>query len=229
VTPQEKRQWQTTWEDVVVKNEEKAKVNTKPAVRRKSTRKLAVRADVSASGSGARSRAGAEAGAVSLVPLGLGDIPSVGQTIASPSNSPWGATTVRRVTSNFVHTHTMPRQGKLLAKSVPLQRGMVVALRLPPLDDAVTQLQILTFGWVWGKIKYRAVVFRRRIGTTGSWGELETMGAAAFPDVLHCHVHTRTHTLIRNTFFSVKSHLYTSIILSYSSTVNTNKHLHTGR
>jgi hypothetical protein len=225
LTSEEEKKWHKKW-DVEVKDKRKVKPKIEPKVRRKSSRKVSV-PTVSKAGSGAGSGAGA--GAVSLVPLGQEDIPVVGQTISSPSNSPWGATTVSRVTSNFVHTYRMPRQGKLLAKSVPLQRGMVVALRLPPLDDAVTQLQILTFGWVWGKIKYRAVIFRRRIGTTGSWGELETMSAAAFPDVLHYHVHTRTHTLIMNTFFSLKSHLHTSIILSYSSTFNTNKHLHTGR
>ena len=205
MTPQEEKKWHKKW-DVEVKDKKKVKVKIEPKVRRKSMRKVAVPA-VSGSCSGAGSGAGAGAGAVSLVPLGLEDMPVVGQTMTSAPNSPWGESTVSRVTSNFVHTHTMPRQGKLLAKSVPLKRGMVVALRLPPLDDGVTQLQILTFGWVWGKNKYRAVIFRRRIGTAGSWGELETMEAASFPDVFHCDVHTQTHTLIMNTSLSLKSHI----------------------
>jgi hypothetical protein len=54
----------------------------------------------------------------------------------------------------------------------------------------VLQVQVLATGMVWNSKanKTRVVVFRRRPSTKKTWGELETMSAAAFPDASHCKV-----------------------------------------
>jgi hypothetical protein len=131
-------------------------------------------------------------------------MPKVGAVIKMGKTSVWAPCKVTRVTGNFAHTNEEQRVGGKKAKSaVMLRPGMLVDLRLPPLDDRATTLLILTVGIIYAKShKYRAAIFRRK-STSATWGPLETLNIAGFPDQDHCSVSdtdlthnnaTRTHT-----------------------------------
>ena len=77
-----------------------------------------------------------------------------------------------------------------------------MCLKIPPLDDRVLQVLVVTVGDLWGRIgsgtKYRVSVIRRKFAEAKEWGQLETLDCGAFPDEAHCEV-TATHAQTHNT------------------------------
>ena len=143
-------------------------------------------------------------------------LPVPGEVIEGHPNSTWGPSTVGKLMANFVHVDALPRvQTQLALGKLTLLPGMFIEVRMPPMDDEVVihpqthtsthkyththtmqvlQVQVLATGLVWntkansGNNKTRVVVFRRRPSTKKTWGTLETLSAAAFPDASHCKV-----------------------------------------
>ena len=131
--------------------------------------------------------------------VNLALLPQVGEMVPAGKNSIWGPCTVTRVTNNFVHTDKCTKKGGKGAKnSVSLKPGMLVELRnVPPLDDHVTILLVVSVGIIYaGKSKtvYRGCIIRRRSADAPNktWGQLETINAADFPDADHCNVRATT-------------------------------------
>ena len=172
------------------------KKSPRPTLKRKSRRKAAVRPPTSVPTSYTMVLAGPS-------------LSEVGEYLESKPIAVYGSCTVTEVTSNFVHTDGLPRQGKAAADAVPLHIGMVVEVRLSPLDDDGTRLLVLAIGVIWKTSRTRAIVFRRQ-PDTDDWGELETMNASAFPTQEFCTVprtHTQTHT---HAYTHTHTHTHTS-------------------
>ena len=152
-------------------------------------------------------------------------LPEVGEYLESKPNAVYGSCTVTEVTSNFVHTDGLPRQGKATVDAVPLHIGMVVEVGLSPLDDDGTRLLVLVIGVIWSTTRTRVIVFRRQTDTD-DWGEVETMNTSVFPTHEFCTVprtHTHTHT---HTHTQTHKHTNTHIIIHPR---NTNQLLYVNR
>jgi flagellar motor protein MotB len=131
---------------------------------------------------------------IEMIDLRFAHLPKVGDVVQAGGNTTWGPSKVTQIISNFVLTNALPRSGKE-SKRLPLKAGMQVQLRLPS-SGGVTLIHIVAVGMIFartrGQGKYRAVVIRRQMESESTYGVLETLNAAAFPDRKHCNVHTAT-------------------------------------
>ena len=123
-----------------------------------------------------------------LVPASQAHLPQIG-AVLNVTNQTYGTCTVLGVCSNFVVTNVVsPR------KAITLQAGTQFKVRLLPLDDRVTVVDVLLVGEIYAGnagSKYRAAVVKCKRGN-GGWGGLETLEATAFPIASHCEVVTHT-------------------------------------
>jgi hypothetical protein len=107
-------------------------------------------------------------------------------------------TRVTSLYSNFVELKALQPTDQSAAAPIRVERGTAFNIILSPLDDRVLNVRVLAVGEIRGKqegsTKYRAAVVQRRCGFDTVWGPLETLDAAALPDLAHCEVH-RTQTL----------------------------------
>jgi hypothetical protein len=167
-------QWKEAWtekfqaaeeEETQVKMEPTTKCKKKPRPKKKAVRRTPrTRPDPPSTA----------ATSYQMVVAGRPSLPEVGERLESKTNAVYGSCTVTEVTSNFVHTDGLHRQGRAAINEVPLYIGTVVEVRLSPGADVVTRLLVLAIGMVWKATKTRALVFRRQNGSS-DWGELETM------------------------------------------------------
>ena len=128
-----------------------------------------------------------------LVPAQYAYLPEVGSILNSKPNSKFGAVTVLGVHANFLLTDKV--QGRDV---IVMREGIIVRMKIPPLDDRVQLMLVVAVGEIWGRVgtstRYRVVVMRRKNEGEKTWGPLETLDAGAFPDEAHCQVPTmRAH------------------------------------
>jgi hypothetical protein len=141
---------------------------------------------------GAETRVAVSA-STTLVSAQYAHLPEVGSILNSKSNSKFGAVTVLGVHANFLLTD------KVAGRDVIVMReGIIVRMKIPPLDDRVQLMLVVAAGEIWGRAgtstRYRVVVMRRKNEGEKTWGPLETLDAGAFPDEAHCQVTTmRAH------------------------------------
>jgi hypothetical protein len=133
-----------------------------------------------------------------LVPAQLAklNLPLVGATIKA-NNSVWVASKVLCVTTNYVQVDKHERKEKPTEPPpVTLRAGLKVQLRLPPRDDQVTTLLLVSVGLIYAATsRYRAAIIRRKIGEE-PYGPLETMNASSFPNATHCNVYPHSQSLL---------------------------------
>jgi hypothetical protein len=128
-----------------------------------------------------------------VVPADFAHLPKMGDVLNDGYNSTFATCTVVGLLQNFVLTNVMGHKSTMI-----LEAGMKFKIRLPPLDDTVTEVLILAVGEVCTKKsnghKYRAAVLRRKVVDAKDWGPCEMLEARGFPTKLNCEVKTHAHT-----------------------------------